>query len=306
MASLDINDLRWLIVAAQHRSLRRAAEALRVRQSTLSRRLRYLEDQLGAELFERTKSGTHLTMAGRSFLDTAKRITVEIDAALLGVRAYTRGEAGQLIIGTCVSFSAGNLRATLADYRVRFSEVNLHFIDRAREPLISDVAAGYVDIAIVAGKPDWIEPILPLWAERVVTALPQNHPLSVSSVIRWDDFVDEPVIVNRHDPGPQLQRLLITASGASRSHRVAEHDANIDHLLCLVGLGLGLALVTEGATGASYPGVVFREVHDDNGPVRLPFFALWRKDNENPVLKSFLDLLRERYPDLAASPSADR
>lgn len=51
-------ELRELIIAAQHRSLRRAAEALNVRQSTLSRRIRDLEHQLEAALFERTNGGT--------------------------------------------------------------------------------------------------------------------------------------------------------------------------------------------------------------------------------------------------------
>lgn len=51
--AIEFRELRWAIVASEHRSLRRAAETLNVRQSTLSRRLRELESALGAQLFDR-------------------------------------------------------------------------------------------------------------------------------------------------------------------------------------------------------------------------------------------------------------
>lgn len=63
-----------------------------------------------------------------------------------------------------------------------------------------------------------------------------------------------------------------------------------------------MLLALEGATGANYPGVTFREVHDAEGPTRLSFRAYWRHANSNPSLRPFLDLLRERYPDLSAAP----
>jgi DNA-binding transcriptional LysR family regulator len=59
-------------------------------------------------------------------------------------------------------------------------------------------------------------------------------------------------------------------------------------------------LALEGATGATYPGVTFREVHDNDGPTRLNFHAHWRQNNDNPSLRPFLDVLREHYPDLTA------
>jgi hypothetical protein len=57
----------------------------------------------------------------------------------------------------------------------------------------------------------------------------------------------------------------------------------------------------EGATGAAYPGVTYREVHDTDGPTRLAFRAYWRQANYNPSLLPFLDILRERYPDFSGT-----
>jgi DNA-binding transcriptional LysR family regulator len=64
-----MRDLKLAVITSQHRSLRQAAEAINIRQSTLSRRLRELEDRLGAVLFERTNGGTRPTVAGLEFVD---------------------------------------------------------------------------------------------------------------------------------------------------------------------------------------------------------------------------------------------
>jgi DNA-binding transcriptional LysR family regulator len=88
--------MKWAIVASRHRSLRQAAEALNVRQSTLSRRLREMEVKIGAQLFERTNGGTHTTWAGREFLASAQRIIAETESAVRTLRTRTRGETGRI------------------------------------------------------------------------------------------------------------------------------------------------------------------------------------------------------------------
>lgn len=70
--------------------------------------------------------------------------------------------------------------------------------------------------------------------------------------------------------------------------------------LSLVGAGYGALLMFEGATGARYEGVVYREVWDDDAPTRVNFMAYWREANSNPTLGSFLAVLREHYLDLSA------
>jgi DNA-binding transcriptional LysR family regulator len=65
---VELRDFRLAVTASQHRSLRQAAEALNIRQSTLSRRLRDIERRLGVVLFERTNGGTRLTTMGLEFI----------------------------------------------------------------------------------------------------------------------------------------------------------------------------------------------------------------------------------------------
>jgi len=299
---VEFRDLRWAIVASHYRSLRQAAEALNIRQSTLSRRLRDLEYQLEATLFERTNGGTRPTVAGQEFLESARRIVEETESVIARFKTRSRGESGRLAIGVHASLSAGNLRATLIEHRRRFPDVEIHMVDGSGDHLISDLASSAIDIAIVADtNPRWDDKSLSVWSERVIVALPEDHPLSSRDVVQWTELACESLLLPQRGPGPEFLKLLVSKIGCSDPCRVLRQDVGLDRLLTLVGAGWGVLLALEGATGAAYPGVTFREVHDSEGPTRLTFRAYWRQANCNPSLRPFLDILRERYPDLSGT-----
>lgn len=300
--TVDLEDMRWATIVSQHRSLRQAAETLNVRQSTLSRRLRDLEQQLSATLFERTNGGTRPTVAGQEFLDAARRIIDETDVMVARLRSRSRGESGSLTIGVHASLSAGNLRATLLEHRRKFPEVEVHLVDGSSDHLISDLVSSAIDIAFIAEEtPRWDGRLLPVWTERVVIALPEDHPLSALDPIQWAELKGERVLVPVRGPGPEFLNLLSRKMGCPDPCCVVRQDVGLDRLLTLVGAKQGVLLALEGATGASYPGVVYREVHEREGPTRLAFRAYWRNANGNPSLRPFIDLLVERYPDLSGS-----
>ncbi|WP_083258324.1 LysR family transcriptional regulator [Rhizobium mayense] len=148
--SLEFRDLRWAVVAAQHRSLRQASEVLNVRQSMLSRSLRDLEGQLGVVLFERTNGGTRPIIAGQEFLDAARRI-LEVTAAITErLNTRSRGKSGRLAIGVHASFLAGNLRAALIDHRHRFADVETRLVVGSSDHLIADLSNSTIDVALIA------------------------------------------------------------------------------------------------------------------------------------------------------------
>jgi DNA-binding transcriptional LysR family regulator len=274
--SVEIRDLRWAIVAAQHRSLRQAAETLDIRQSTLSRGLRHLEFLLGATLFERTNGGTRPTVVGQEFLDAARRIVDETEAI--------------------------NLRATLVDHRHRFPDVETQLVDGSSDQLISEVASSAIDVAFVAENySERDNKSLSVWSERVVVAVPVDHPLASHDVVHWGELRNEVFLITQRGPGPEFLNLVVSRIGHCDPCRLLRHDVGLDRLLTLVGAGWGILLGLEGATGVAYPGVTYREVHDTDGPTRLAFRAYWRQANCNPSLAPFLDILRERYPDLSGA-----
>jgi DNA-binding transcriptional LysR family regulator len=222
--TMELRELRWAIVASPHRSLRQAAEALDVRQSTLSRCLRDLEYKLGATLFERTNGGTRPTIEGQEFLDAARRIVEDAEAIAARLKTRSRGESGRLTIGVHASLSAGNLRATLLDHRRRFPYVETHLVDGSSDHLISDLASSAIDFAFVAeNDPKWNDKSLSVWSERIVVALPEDHPLSSRDAVHWGDLRHEALLLPLNGPGPEFLKLLMSKIGYSDWYRTKLH-----------------------------------------------------------------------------------
>ncbi|WP_375784764.1 hypothetical protein ACE10Z_34430 [Bradyrhizobium sp. Pha-3] len=121
-------------------------------------------------------------------------------------------------------------------------------------------------------------------------------------MVHWGELRRESLLSSQRGPGPEL-KLVINKMGYSDACRLLRHDVGLDRLLTLVGAGWGILLVPESATGAAFPGVIFREVHDAEGPTRL-IRAYWQQANGNPSLRPFLDPLRKRHPDLSTAPGA--
>ena len=303
---IELRDLRLALVTSQHRSLRRAAEALNIRQSTLSRRLHEIERQLGVVVFERTNGGTRLTTVGLEFIASTRRILDDVDTELRRLRSRSRGELGLLTIGVHASPSAGNMHATLAEYHRRFPDVDVRTVDGSHDRLLCALAGNAVDVAIMTGRAsNWDDRTLPLWSERVIVALPQQHPLAGNRRVQWTDLVNEKFLLPQQGPGPELEGLLVAKlHNAIGDQHIVHQDASLDRLLSLVSADYGALLMFEGATGVRHEGVVYREVWDEDGPTRVHFLAYWREANANPTLGSFLGMLRERYPDLSAEPDA--
>jgi DNA-binding transcriptional LysR family regulator len=164
--SVELRDLRLALVTSQHRSLRRGAEALRIRQSTLSRRLRDLEYRLGAIYSSARTGGLVLP------LQDARHILEDTEMALRNLRSRSRGENGKLTIEVYASLATGNMHATLADYHRRFPEIDVHTVDGSHSRLISALGRNAVDVAIMTNyRSGWDDRALSLWTERVIVAL---------------------------------------------------------------------------------------------------------------------------------------
>jgi DNA-binding transcriptional LysR family regulator len=297
-SAVELVHLRYAVAAADHGSFRRAAEALLLRQSTLSRCVRQLEGRIGMIVFKRSSGGVRVTQAGRDFLRMARSILEQMDTLLASAHSAGRGEAGRLAIGFYTSLSAGNLRATRIDYAQRFPQIEVGLIESSRMRLSTALRNGAIDVAIVTGgTPLRDSKVTSLWTERVVVALPKDHRLADGETIYWTDLKGETLLISRHDPGAEIQELLLTKLAAPDDRpKVVCHSTSRGNIESLVGAGFGVSLVTESDVGANFAGLIYRELRDGTGPSCIGYSAHWRADNDNPALASFLKILGERYP----------
>src|ERR1700720_905652 len=96
---MEIRDLEYLVASAEARNFGRAAEALGLNTSTISRRIAQLEDELGLALFERGHSGIRLTAGGKSVTACARRALDELRSLRSSGKQNGSGHAGQIRLG---------------------------------------------------------------------------------------------------------------------------------------------------------------------------------------------------------------
>lgn len=294
---IELRQLRYLVTAAEAGSFSRAARTLNIKQPTLSRHILETEKRLGMALFDRKTRGATLTANGATYLRIARRILKEWEELNAWVRTTTVGHAGRLVVGFYTSFSAGNLRATLSEVGGRSPEVRLRGFERNRAKLLTGIENGLLDIAIMLGEVRY--PGLmsrSFWSERILVAMPEGHPLAERERIHWTDLTGEKFLLTERDPGPETRNMLLGKLGMpGYTPEIDMDDIGRETVLSAIAIGGHLSIVAESALGIHVPGVVFREVHETNGHTRIGFSGYWRADNENPVLRRFLEFVTSRY-----------
>lgn len=296
--NVAVNHLQHAIAAADYGSFRQAAEVLSIKQSTLSRSIQLIEHRFAATIFERSSGGVRATLAGRQFLRIARSIIEQLDALATITSAAGRGEAGRLAIGFCTSLTAGNLRASLLDFRQRFPQIELATVERRRTHLAAALRNGVLDVLVVTGgMPSPSSHTKPLWNERVLAVLPADHPLAKREIVYWTDLRCETVILSQYDPGREIEDLLVSKLVSPEERpKIERHDVSRGVVKSLVTMKVGISLVLESDIGAKFSALVYRELRDGCGPSVLGYSAYWQDNNENPALNAFLKMLSERYP----------
>jgi len=293
----SIRQLRYAIAAADHGSFYRAARALDIEQSTLSWNILKLERAVGMAIFERSRSGVTMTLAGSAFIRGAKPMVASADNLVAMMRAAGQGQAGGLRLGHNSSVSAGNLRATVMSWCHGHPDVEVECVEADRSILLASLDAGEIDIAILMGSAsqDGFR-CEPLWSERILVALPTSHPVAERDVVHWTDLRGERFLLPAADPGPELRDMLLgrlSVSGAKLDIRM--YQSSRETILSILGGSSGLSIVCEGSTGARYPDVGYRTIHGEQGPALTGYSGYWREDNNNPALRRFLNFIKARY-----------
>lgn len=204
----------------------------------------------------------------------------QVDALVDTGVSNGRSESGHLTIGFCTSISTGNLRATLSEFKKQLSQIELATIERSHIRLLTALRSEMVDVVVSPGRlPSRDSRMLLLWSERILISLPREHGLAAREIVYWTDLRQETVLLSQYDPGQELEDLLVSKLVLPEDRPMIErHDVSRGIIKSLVSMGMGLSLVIESDIGASFAGVVYRELQDGTGPSRLDFYAHWRDD----------------------------
>lgn len=281
------------LAVAEHLSFRHAANALGVSQSSVSTRIRMLEEDLGVLLFERRSRGVRLTKAGRHFVE---QVSIGIDHLEHAVRTagmVARGEQGGLRVGIHALIPGSFLANLLERYREQHPGIEVEITERAARDSVMQLRANRLDVTFVAGFPDFPDcHSRRIWSERLLAALPSRHPLADRSGVTWADLAEDTFLVRHGGTGPQVHDHIVMRLAARRPNlAILRFDVERGTLLSMIAQGYGVTIVGEATSLLPTSGVVFLPVVDENEPVT--FSAVWSPGNRNPALRAFLSLAQK-------------
>ena len=288
---MDLRHLRYLVAVAEELHFGRAAIRLHISQPPLSQQIRQLEEELGVQLFHRTKREVRLTEAGKRIVNEAYQVLSQVDHFINTASRAGEGAIGQLSIA-CPGGVNEILVDTLRVFANRYPGVHIELQFMCTGLQIEALREGWIDVGFLylpVSDPSLILEFVA--SQRMWVALPKGHPLARHSRVRLADLAEQRFILVARRSSPGLHDLITSmCRNAGFSLNVIHEVDNIIAGLTMVTAGLGLAFCSP-AMHKLWPEIVFRPLQDD--VLQLEYAAAYRKDAHSPALESFLGVVRE-------------
>ena len=286
---MDLKRLTYFLAVAEELNFSRASERLKMAQPPLSRQIAQLEIQLGAELFDRSRSQIRLTQAGELLLDRTRSILDLVEQTAGEVRRIGEGIAGRLTIAFVGTATYGILPKILRAYRAAHPDVELALTAMNNAELKSALIQKKIDIAIARPRLD--DPELKtelLVREPLLLAVPDTYQ---RTSLRLSNFRTETFILYPRRPRPSFADLVIEVckkEGFAPQNPMLAQDYQT--AISLVSIGVGVSLVPASVAESQRMGVNFCSYDGYNPGTALSIN--YRRDTCGPQITKFLSVSR--------------
>jgi LysR family hca operon transcriptional activator len=301
-AGMELRHLRYFVAVAEAGSLTVAAEqSLHTSQPSLSRQIRDLEDEVGAQLMTRTARGVELTPAGRAFLDHARSVLSQVEAAAEAARRIAHPAKPCFSMGFLTGHELTWMPEALQILRDELPNIDV-MISSQYSPLLADgLRKGKIDAAFLRrerGVPELA--FRPLVKEPLVVILPRDHRLAALKAISPRDLAGE-TFVTVSNTAPVLRVVIDNYLKRSGINIRPAHEA--DHLsmgMSLIASTRGVGLLPAYAQNFLPSSVTSRPLKGDTPTIELVLG--YKKSNESPILKLLLSRLDELVARASRNP----
>ena len=199
---LDTIGLQAFIAIADEGTFLRAAGALHITQTALTRRLQNLEASLGVTLVERTTRSVALTGIGRDFLPRARRLIADLGAALTEIRETGKSMRGDVTIACIQTVSVSFLPGIVKRYAALHPENRLRILDNPSGEVAAAVLRREAEFGIHMQGPRHPElAAVPILKDRFVLVCRDDHPLAAKRTVSWKQLEPHPMILAGHESG---------------------------------------------------------------------------------------------------------
>lgn len=294
---MTISMLKEFIALAEHLNYTAAANKLFISQPTLSKHINSMEEELGTALLERTRHGVKLTEAGQRLLTAAGQIAEIYDDAVSDLAFYSAGIHGELKMGV-LSHDATNIITPVIQSLARaLPTVRISIQTHQPSTALNALRSGAIDVADVfytdgmAGKSSLS--FYPVCSEGFSVLLPRDHHLASREVISLKDLDHERFVWHHSDPAlVNYEKKLLKAHKVRVSQEFFADQ--VDMLPLAVVIHQAVSIVNRRASDLLNQNIIARDIADED--FKVPIAFAWKKSNNNPCLKPFLECLRKYVP----------
>jgi LysR family hca operon transcriptional activator len=290
---MELRHLRYFVAVAEAGSLTVAAEQkLHTSQPSLSRQIRDLEDEVGTQLLRRNARGIELTPAGRAFLDHARSVLSQVEAATEAARRVAHPAKPRFAMGFLTGHELTWMPEALQILHDELPNIDVMISSQYSPLLASALVKGTVDAAFLRrerGVPDLAYRLLV--KEPLVVILPRDHRLAALKAISPRDLAGE-TFVTVSNTAPVLRVIIDNYLKRSGINITPAHE--VDHLamgMSLIASTRGVGLLPAYAQNFLPSSVTSRPLKGD--PPTIDLVLGYKKSNQSPILKLLLSRLDE-------------
>ncbi len=290
---MELRHLRYFVAVADAGSLTVAAEeSLHTSQPSLSRQIRDLEDEVGAQLLTRSTHGIELTSAGRAFLDHARLVLAQVAAAGEAARRVAHPAKPSFVMGFLTGHELTWMPEALQVLRDELPNVDVVISSQYSPRLAEALSNGKVDAAFLrreVNAPDLAYELLV--KEPLVVILPSDHRLAEMEAISLKEIEGE-TFLTVSDTAPALRVVVDDYLKRSGSTIKPAHEVdNLAMAMSLIASTRGVALLPAYAQNFLPWSVTSRPLKGD--PPTIDLVLGYNKANRSPILTLLLSRLDE-------------
>ncbi|NMZ01611.1 LysR family transcriptional regulator [Pseudomonas proteolytica] len=286
----------WLFLAvAEEQNFGRAAKRLGMSQPPLSEQIQVLEQALKVKLFDRSRRGAKLTPVGAAILPAVRKFADQLERLELAVEEAVAGQSGMLTIGAISTAMFDVLPGLIEQLKNDYPHLTVSVREIDSVEAIPALEAGDIDLAFARLDGDLGASIksLPLTQDRLVVALPSDHPLAARTRISLSSLATEPLVMFSRKVSPvYFDNLIATCRASSFSPRVLHEVRSVASQIAFVSCGQGIALVPASLKKLAPDNVVFRALIQKLNVVTTA--VAWNADRPNPLVQELVTRLQSR------------
>src|ERR1700720_1148092 len=290
--AVELRHLRYFVAVVEEGSLSTAAERrLHTSQPSLSRQIRDLEDQVGAELLLRSVQGVELTAAGKAFLDHARLALMQVEAAVEAARRAAQPAKKTFAIGFQTGHEINWLPRAMHVLRGELKNIEVTISSDYSPDLAEALVRGGLDVAFLRVEPTFDLCYEVVDHEPLIVLMPSDHRLTSREAVHPREFVGE-IFIGGSNKATVLR--AVTEDYLRRCGLDIKLDHGVDNLamaMSLVASTRGLALMPAYANNLLPWSVDSRPLEGEAPTIDLA--VGYSNSNTSPILKLFLSRIEE-------------